>query len=131
MRFSTSALLAVLPVLAAAQESPLDQFKVQLQSVLNQVISYIPNPGRYDPVAALEAKVGAMKLSILTLENWKETLYEPVAPDATKPEEWWVLISGRNKTCFGAIWPLSIEPTDGMRLTCNNRPLRQCRPGFQ
>lgn len=101
MRFSASAAIAALPVLAAAQDSPVDQYKAQFQNFLGQMGSYIPNPGTYDPVAAAEAKVGAMKLSVLTLENWKETLYEPVAADATTPEEWWVLITGRNKTCYG------------------------------
>ena len=103
MRFSTSTIVAALPVLAAAQESPFDQYKVQVQNVLEKLTSYIPNPGRYDPVAALAAKTGSMKLSILTLENWKETLYEPVAADAKTPEEWWVLVTGGNKTCFGTI----------------------------
>lgn len=99
MRFS-SALFAALPALVVAQD-PVDQIKTQVRSILEQVAHYIPNPGAYDPVAAAEAKTGALKLSTLTLENWKDTLYEPVSPGATTPEEWWVLVSGRNKTCFG------------------------------
>lgn len=101
MRFSLSTVVAALPALAAAQDSPIDQYKAQFQNFLGQMGSYIPNPGKHDPVAAMEAKVGAMKLSVLTLDNWKETLYEPVAHDATTPEEWWVLVTGGNKTCFG------------------------------
>ncbi|KAL6400695.1 uncharacterized protein AUP68_16409 [Ilyonectria robusta] len=101
MRFSSSALVAALPALAAAQDSPIDQYKAQFQDFIGQMGSYIPNPGSYDPVAALEAKTGAMKLSTLTLENWQQTLYEPVGPETTTPEEWWVLVSGRNKTCYG------------------------------
>lgn len=101
MRFSSSALVAALPALAAAQDSPIDQYKAQFQDFIGQMGSYIPNPGTYDPVAALEAKTGAMKLSTLTLENWQQTLYEPVGPETTTPEEWWVLVSGRNKTCYG------------------------------
>lgn len=101
MRFSTSAVVAALPLLASAQEDPLGQYKAQFQTFMDKIGSYIPNPGAHDPVAALEAKLGSMKMSTLTLENWKETLYEPVAPGATVPAEWWVLISGRNKTCFG------------------------------
>jgi hypothetical protein len=42
-----------------------------------------------------------MRLNVLTLENWKQTLYEPVSAGATTPEEWWLLISGGNKTCYG------------------------------
>ena len=63
--------------------------------------SYIPNPGRHDPIAAAEAKAGSMKLNILTLENWKDTLYGPVSEGQTTPEDWWVLTTGGNKTCFG------------------------------
>ncbi|GAB0135128.1 Sulfate adenylyltransferase [Epichloe bromicola] len=101
MRFSTSAIVAALPLLASAQQDPLGQYKAQFQTFVDKMGAYIPNPGTYDPVAALEAKLGSMKLSTLTLENWKETLYEPVAAGSTVPTEWWVLISGRNKTCFG------------------------------
>jgi len=98
MRFF-SAIVAALPALAAAQD--FQQYQAQFQDFLGQMAGYIPNPGRHNPVAALEAKVGAMKLHILTLDNWKETLYEPVQAGATKPEEWWVLTTGGNKTCFG------------------------------
>ncbi|KAF4471575.1 hypothetical protein FALBO_1508 [Fusarium albosuccineum] len=101
MRFSSSTVLAALPALAAAQDSPVEQYKAQFQNFLGQMGSYVPNPGHHDPVAALEAKTGAMRLNILTLENWKDTLYEPVTPEATTPEEWWVLVSGGNKTCYG------------------------------
>ncbi|TWU78861.1 hypothetical protein ED733_007586 [Metarhizium rileyi] len=101
MRFSASAVVAALPLLASAQEDPLAQYKAQFQTVMDNFAAYIPNPGTYDPVAALEAKLGSMKMSTLSLENWKETLYEPVAPGATVPTEWWVLITGRNKTCYG------------------------------
>ncbi|PHH85020.1 hypothetical protein CDD83_1030 [Cordyceps sp. RAO-2017] len=101
MRIFASAVVAALPLLASAQEDPFAQYKAQLQTFMNRVVSSIPNPGFHDPVAALEAKVGSMRLSTLTLENWKETLYEPVKSGATTPEEWWVLITGRNKTCYG------------------------------
>jgi hypothetical protein len=50
-----------------------------------------------------------MKLSVLTLNNWKETLYEPVAPSSNTPEEFWVLISGGNKTCFGKFFKARIS----------------------
>ncbi|KAI9158590.1 peptidyl-tRNA hydrolase [Paramyrothecium foliicola] len=101
MRFSTSAFIAALPALAAAQEDPFQQYKAQFQNVLDKFGSYIPKPSVHDPVAAAEAKIGEKKLSILTIDNWKDTLYEPVSADATTPVEWWVLISGRNKTCYG------------------------------
>jgi hypothetical protein len=101
MRFSSSTVLAALPALAAAQDSPIDQYKAQFQNVIGQFASYIPNPGHHDPIAAAEAKAGSMKLNVLTLDNWKQTLYEPVTAGATTPEEWWLLVSGGNKTCYG------------------------------
>ncbi|KAM0264714.1 hypothetical protein ACHAQJ_000539 [Trichoderma viride] len=101
MRFSAATLVAALPALSAAQENPLDQYVAQFQQVLGQVSSYVPLPSRHDAAGAHEAKTGPMKLSVLTLDNWRETLYEPVAPNSKTPEEWWVLISGGNKTCFG------------------------------
>jgi len=82
-------------------QSQFFQYKAQLQNILNTAVSYIPNPGKHDPVAALEAKMGSMRMSTLTLENWRDTLTEHVTPKTTVPDEWWVLISGRNKTCFG------------------------------
>ncbi|RDA94823.1 hypothetical protein CP533_4318 [Ophiocordyceps camponoti-saundersi (nom. inval.)] len=94
-------IFAALPLLVSAQDDPLAPYKAQLQTILNRVVSAIPNPGSHDPVAALEAKMGSMRMSTLTLENWKNTLYGPVGPGATVPEEWWVLITGRNKTCYG------------------------------
>ncbi|KJZ80238.1 hypothetical protein HIM_00088 [Hirsutella minnesotensis 3608] len=101
MRVALSTVVAALPLLVSAEENPFAQYKAHLQNVMGRVMASVPNPGTFDPIAALEAKMGSMRLSTLTLENWKETLYEPVAPGATVPEEWWVLISGRNKTCFG------------------------------
>lgn len=101
MRFSTS-ILPALPLLAFAQEAPFEQYKAQFQNFLGNFGSYIPNPNNYDPVGAAEAKIGEMKMNVLTLDNWKDTLYAPVKAQSTTPEEWWVLITGRNKTCFGS-----------------------------
>lgn len=101
MLFS-SLILPALPLLAAAQEAPFEQYKAQFQNFLGNFGSYIPNPNKHDPVGAAEAKIGEMKMNILTLDNWKDTLYSPVKAESTTPEEWWVLITGRNKTCFGS-----------------------------
>lgn len=111
MRFSAA---AALPLLALAHEDPFAPYKAQLQSVLGKAMSYLPNPGTHDAVAALEAKMGSMRMSTLTLENWRDTLYEHVAPDATAPDEWWVLLTGRNRTCFG-------EFLHGLRLAPSQR----------
>lgn len=99
MRFSTSSVIATLPLLASAQD--FEQYKAQFQNFVGNFGSYIPNPNKHDAVHAAEAKAGAMKTDILTLDNWKETVYAPVSAQSTKPEEWLVFISGGNKTCFG------------------------------
>lgn len=108
MRFSTSSALLALPLLASAQGEQFEQYKAQFQNFLGQFGSYMPNPSKHDPVGAAEAKLGEMKLNVLTLDNWKDTLYAPVKPESTKPEEWWVLISGGNKTCFGR-FPFGVQ----------------------
>ncbi|KAG0646195.1 hypothetical protein D0Z07_8288 [Hyphodiscus hymeniophilus] len=104
MRFSLATLLA-LPLLAAAtqQESPLEQAKAQAQYYFDKISSYIPNPSKPHTVDinAATAKVGGNALNILTLESWEETIRSSVKPASSKPEEWWVLITGGNKTCFG------------------------------
>ncbi|KAL2185500.1 hypothetical protein L209DRAFT_756654 [Thermothelomyces heterothallicus CBS 203.75] len=114
MRFSTTALLA-LPVLAsAAAESPFEQYKAKFQNFLSSFGAAIPNAGQVADQAAGAASSAAAgkagkakkvvepkKIETLTLENWKDTLYGPVQTDATKPEEWLVLLTGRNKTCYG------------------------------
>ncbi|KAF4949620.1 hypothetical protein FSARC_13428 [Fusarium sarcochroum] len=136
MRFSSSTVLAALPALAAAQDSPIDQYKAQFQNIIGQFSSYIPNPGQHDPVAAAEAKAGSMRLNVLTLENWKQTLYEPVSAGATTPEEWWLLVSGGNKTCYGRCGNVEqafnetaakfalLENTPHMAyLNCDNQPI--------
>ncbi|KAM7206352.1 hypothetical protein V8F33_000638 [Rhypophila sp. PSN 637] len=101
MRFSTSAVLA-LPLLAAAAESPFQQYKAKFQNFLGSFGASTPSTDSIpNPVESVKAKVGAKKIETLTLSNWKDTLYAPVQPGATVPEEWWVLITGGNKTCFG------------------------------
>lgn len=113
MKFSTLSTLA-LPILGAAAEEP--QYQAQFQNVLGNlgsyVPSYIPLPSRHDEVEAARTKA-EQSISVLSLTNWKDILYEPVlkkfqdspadAPrlSSESPEEWWVLITGGNKSCLG------------------------------
>lgn len=134
MRFSLSTTIAALPALASAQD--FQQYQAQFQDLLGQISSYVPNPGKYDHASAQEAKNGPLKLHTFTLENWNDTLYGPVAPTATVPEEWWVLVTGRNKTCFGhcnkletafnesarQLAPLPDAPHVGL-LNCDDQPI--------
>ena len=105
MRFSTLS-LAALPLLAAAtqQESPIEQAKAQAQYYFDKFSSFIPSPNKGHTVNdahAAAAKIGGKALSILTLGDWKETILGSVKPASSAPEEWWILVTGGNKTCFG------------------------------
>ncbi|KAK4039148.1 hypothetical protein C8A01DRAFT_47353 [Parachaetomium inaequale] len=112
MRFSTTALLA-LPLLASAAESPFEQYKAKFQNFLSNFGAAAPGADTADAPAAAAPSVASgkaakagkavepKKIATLTLDNWKDTMYGPVQADAAKPEEWLVLMTGRNKTCFG------------------------------
>ncbi|KAK1754614.1 hypothetical protein QBC47DRAFT_384434 [Echria macrotheca] len=105
MRFSTTAVLA-LPLFAAAAESPFEQYKAKFQNFLSSFGASTASTAEKvaEPVVAplkTKTKSGPKKIENLTLQNWNETLYAPVKPDQTTPEEWWVLVTGGNKTCFG------------------------------
>lgn len=139
MRFSIASLLA-LPLLAAAtnQDNPLEQAKAQAQYWFDKVSSYIPNPNKAHSidVHAAAAKVGGKALNILTLNDWEQTIRSSVKPASSTPEEWWVLVTGGNKTCLGhcgVIEPafnetavlFSVNPTAPhlAYLNCDNQPV--------
>jgi len=135
MRFSSATLLA-LPVLAVtAQESPLEQVKVQAQYWLDKVSSYIPNPSKSAP-PEVAAQVGGKTLNILSLGSWENTIRSSVKPQSTKPEEWWVLLTGGNSTCFGQcgkiekafnetalLWSVNPTAPHMAYLNCDNQPV--------
>jgi hypothetical protein len=111
MRFSTTALLA-LPLLASAAESPFEQYKAKFQNFLSSFGASAPG-GTADKAAEAAPSVATSKggaktknvvepkkIETLTLENWKDTLLQ-----GQQAEEWLVLLSGRNKTCFGSFAP--------------------------
>ncbi|KAI1635497.1 hypothetical protein F4809DRAFT_452811 [Biscogniauxia mediterranea] len=140
MRFSKASTLLSLPLLAAADvpdyQAQFQQYLGQAQGYVDKVASKIQLPNRHDPVAAAEAKAGSMKMDILSLNNWNETLYGPVEAGSTTPEEWWVLITGGNKTCFGhcgrieaafnetaAQFALTPDAPHTALLNCENQPV--------
>ena len=104
MRFSAATALAALPLLASAAEvpasSPLDHIKASFAQYFAPFAGYVPHWNTYDPIAAYAAKASS-NINILTLSNWKTTLRSSVTPASAGPEEWWILFTGGNKTCFG------------------------------
>lgn len=98
MRFSSTLALA-LPLLASAQN--LDEIKAQAQQYYAKFSTYIPKPNTFDAVSAAAAKAAGSNVDYLSLDNWRETLRPSTHSYASSPEEWWVLITGGNKTCYG------------------------------
>lgn len=111
MRFSRATLALALPALAVAEgndyvaqfQGQFQKFMGSAQGYLNKLNEKAPSAPEVpsDPVEAVEAKIGELTVHSLTLDNWNETLFAPVKPEATEPETWWVLITGGNKTCHG------------------------------
>jgi len=129
MRFSTVSLLALPLLAAAAQEDPLQQAKDAAQYWFEKISSYIPNPNKVHTPSSFAAKAGGKTLNVLTLNDWEETL-------RAKPEEWWVLITGGNKTCFGqcgqaetafnetaALWAVNPAAPQLAYLNCDDQPV--------
>jgi len=102
MRFTAASLLA-LPLLAVAaqQENPLDQALAKAQYWINKITASIPSPNRPHGFHAAASSAGGKTLHILTLNDWEQTIRSSVKPSSTTPEEWWILVTGGNKTCYG------------------------------
>lgn len=141
MRFSTSSLLA-LPLLAAAAEpqTPLEQAKdIALEHFnfwYNKIAPYIPSPNKPHTPHAAAAKAGGKTVNVLTLNDWEHTLRSSVKPESTGSEEWWVMVTGGNKTCFGhcgevetafnetaALWSVNPAAPNLAYLNCDNQPI--------
>lgn len=106
MRFSTTSALMALPLLASAAEQvplegPLYHIKAEFQKYADLAAPFIPHWNTYDAAHAAAAKAGGSNIDILSLSNWKSTLRNSVSPASSKPEEWWIFVTGGNKTCYG------------------------------
>jgi len=102
MRLSSTTLLA-LPLLASAaqQQNPLEQAMETAQYYLGKISSYVPHWNTWHEVDAAAARAGGKNIEVLSLNNWESTLRSSVKQSSKGPEEWWVLLTGGNKTCFG------------------------------
>lgn len=101
MRFSATALLA-LPLLAVAEtQSPLAQAQDTAQYYFDLIYSYIPHTNTFSATEAAAAKAEGKNIDILSINNWRSTLRSSVTPASKGPEEWWVLLTGGDKTCWG------------------------------
>ncbi|KAH8842425.1 hypothetical protein MCOR27_005757 [Pyricularia oryzae] len=107
MRLSTPLLLA-LPVLGVSAEGAYEQYYAKFQNFLGQFGATPPSATpeadkakSSDASTATGSQAPAKPIEVLTLDNWKDLLYGPVKSTSTEPEEWWVMITGGNKTCWG------------------------------
>ncbi|KAL8783474.1 MAG: hypothetical protein Q9213_004611 [Squamulea squamosa] len=97
MRLTTS-LLPLLPLLTAAQQQkPLSE---SLQSWFEKAKSYIPSAATA-PITSTAAKAAANNVVTLTQSNWQSVLSPSSSNPSQGPEEWMVLFSGGNKSCYG------------------------------
>ncbi|OBT91048.1 hypothetical protein VE02_00122 [Pseudogymnoascus sp. 03VT05] len=101
MRFSAATLLA-LPLLAVAEtQDPLQQLQDTALHYFNKAYSLIPHTNTFSAAEAAIAKAGGSNVDVLSLDNWRSTLLNSVTPASKGPEEWWVLLTAGNKTCWG------------------------------
>jgi hypothetical protein len=138
MRFSQASFLA-LPLLVTAavpQESPIEQAKAQAQFWLNKLSGYLPNPNKPHTPSQAAAKAGGKTLHVLTLNDWEQTIRSSVRPESTTSEEWWVMVTGGNSSCFGhcttaetafnqtaALWSINPSAPHLGYLDCDNQPV--------
>ena len=97
MRLVTALLVALPVIVAAQQQKPLGE---NLQSWFDKAKSYIPS-GTKSPAAAGAAKLAAQNVTPLTKSNWQSVLAPKASSLKDGPEEWMVLVTGGNKSCYG------------------------------
>ncbi|MCJ1476495.1 hypothetical protein MMC13_005161 [Lambiella insularis] len=100
MRISTTLLL--LPALALAQDQkPMGFFGMDFEPYFEKAKSYLPASVK-SPLSTGAAQIVAKNVTPLTKDNWASTLKPSASAKAgSGPENWMILISGGNKTCFG------------------------------
>jgi len=104
MRAST--LVLALPALAAAQQfAILDQVKGFFAKASDSVSAAVASATQAihvpNPAASAAAKIAALSVRKLTLENHKELLQPGAATSSPGLEAWYIFITGGNKTCYG------------------------------
>lgn len=109
MRLSPAIAFA-LPLLGAAtqQQTPVELIKEQIQQYLGPYyakiaphLPSIPYTNVHDAAGAAAAKAAGSNIDVLSLDNWRETVRPSATTYAEGPEEWWILITGGNKSCYG------------------------------
>lgn len=88
-----------LPLFVAAQvQKPL---KEKAQGWFDKAKSYIPTAAATAPIDAGAAKVADKVATKLNAGNWQSTLSSSSSVPHEGPEEWMILVTGGNKSCYG------------------------------
>ena len=122
MRVST--LLLALPALVAAQNH--FPFADQAQAWFEKAKSFIPSSPP-NPVEFGAAEFAKGRVHKITHTNYEQKLKPTSQNPADGPEEWMILVTGGNKTCFGrcgdieTAWNVSLHHlmTDGPVTFCH------------
>lgn len=96
MRFTS--LVALLPVVVLAQEQvPLAD---RVQGWFNKAKALVPTAVPAEPIVKLaekvSEKVSEKSVTPMTLNNW-----QPMLEPASEAKDWYIYVTGGNKTCFG------------------------------
>jgi hypothetical protein len=101
-----STLLIALPALATAQQVPfLDQVKgwfAKASESITSAASSVPSISLPNPVASGAAKIASLKVHNLDINNYRDLLKPGAATASPGIEEWMIMVTGGNKTCYGA-----------------------------
>jgi len=138
MYVSVALIFTALPLLAAAetqerQQSPLDSLKIQGQYYYDLLTSYfpssIPSPNFIQPdtpssetssTSATGETRPPPKIDVFALDTWQQTLHSTPSTstrnDQASTEEWFLLMTGGNKTCFGLCGQLESSFNDSALL---------------
>ncbi|KAJ5105323.1 hypothetical protein NUU61_002670 [Penicillium alfredii] len=124
-----TSIVALLPALALAQEqAPLAD---RVQGWFNKAKEYLPTAAPAAPIEKMAEKVTEKRVTQLNLGNWQSIL-----TPGDKQQDWFVFVTGGNKTCFGrceradkafteSVLLFSADPTAPNlgRLDCESNPV--------
>ncbi|KAJ9604876.1 hypothetical protein H2200_010991 [Cladophialophora chaetospira] len=99
--------LILLPLLVAADQAPLPDKAAgwfdKAKAYVSSAAPSIPIPEFPNPLDAGASKVAAGVVEKINVRNWQRKL----APKADTDEEWIILLTGGNKTCYGKCGPVN------------------------
>ena len=108
-----SAALLLLPAFVLADEQK--PLKEKAAAWFDKAKAYIPTAPAVPIADAGASAVASKKLERININNWERKL----APSPSGPQEWMILVSGKNDSCWGGCdgvnqaWNVSVLPANG------------------